>query len=504
MDSNAFIECLKTHATVDCRRVKLSLDHGFIAKSRLISVAAFRRVVTAIKMAHIHEVDADYTAPYLHMSTAEEGEADIVTDLVETFESRRVHNERFKELFLALGSIQSLDKVSFHNLIHRNGEDDSQDPWCGDIHPLEFLCQIKSLYITDLRGPRDQRRLAAAMSRLSSLTAFEMRFQGNELNFAEPIFEVLQISPSLRTVKLDHILVGLSTNQLTPGNTQLIATFLQKASSKVRVELKSFGFSDLHAFRVFCDGVRQMSIEGLDFKTHGCPDLTILAEAVCASSLKCLRVHHFPRSFERQNARGTWCTTMYYTTLANSIGNMQRLEELHLDVGFDDTQAQPAKSLILNAARQCSRLKTLRIRFCNEEVYKASNFDKVLAECVRVSLILECIDMSSSPNIEVRLCEFSKVSPALLNAVQKSYTIRDIRFSNIGRGPCSFREALFETTINIYLCLNRAGRNYVVSDPSNKSECCNVLGAVSDDLNCLYTHLRENPEWSKCCVVDEC
>lgn len=43
------------------------------------------------------------------------------------------------------------------------------------------------------------------------------------------------------------------------------------------------------------------------------------------------------------------------------------------------------------------------------------------------------------------------------------------------------------------LKLNRAGRRYLVDDGSSISKGVDVLSAVSDDINCLFLHLLENP-----------
>jgi len=41
--------------------------------------------------------------------------------------------------------------------------------------------------------------------------------------------------------------------------------------------------------------------------------------------------------------------------------------------------------------------------------------------------------------------------------------------------------------------LNKAGRSYIREEASSKEKCVDVLDKVSNDLDCLYFHLRENP-----------
>jgi hypothetical protein len=48
-------------------------------------------------------------------------------------------------------------------------------------------------------------------------------------------------------------------------------------------------------------------------------------------------------------------------------------------------------------------------------------------------------------------------------------------------------------TVKAILRLNRAGRRYLIEDGSSISKGVEVLSAVSDDINCLFLHLLENP-----------
>jgi hypothetical protein len=43
------------------------------------------------------------------------------------------------------------------------------------------------------------------------------------------------------------------------------------------------------------------------------------------------------------------------------------------------------------------------------------------------------------------------------------------------------------------LCLNKAGRRYIVRDPSSIPSSIGVFTGVSDDVNCVLVHMSENP-----------
>jgi hypothetical protein len=47
--------------------------------------------------------------------------------------------------------------------------------------------------------------------------------------------------------------------------------------------------------------------------------------------------------------------------------------------------------------------------------------------------------------------------------------------------------------VKAILRLNRAGRRYLIKDGSSISKGVDVLGAVSDEIDCVFLHLLENP-----------
>jgi hypothetical protein len=48
-------------------------------------------------------------------------------------------------------------------------------------------------------------------------------------------------------------------------------------------------------------------------------------------------------------------------------------------------------------------------------------------------------------------------------------------------------------TVKAILMLNAAGRRYLIKDGSSISKGVDVLSAVSDEIDCVFLHLLENP-----------
>lgn len=71
----------------------------------------------------------------------------------------------------------------------------------------------------------------------------------------------------------------------------------------------------------------------------------------------------------------------------------------------------------------------------------------------------------------------------LVSAVKKTYGLESLGGWIEARAP----------SVGAVLHLNKAGRRYLVQDAACASKGCALLGAISDDLDCLYLHLLENP-----------
>ncbi|GKY98026.1 hypothetical protein MPSEU_000760700 [Mayamaea pseudoterrestris] len=144
------------------------------------------------------------------------------------------------------------------------------------------------------------------------------------------------------------------------------------------------------------------------------------------------------------------------------------------------------------AVAHCHELQTLNLSFTK----LSPELDEALALCVapvNSQLTYINIDCSSleSEN-DVRLTEL----PLFLKALERNFTVTNIYLETAYRhgGPidpwCPHLKKSIET-----LCqLNVAGRKYMVKDAGDDVAGLQMLGAVSDNLDCSFYHLsRENP-----------
>jgi hypothetical protein len=175
----------------------------------------------------------------------------------------------------------------------------------------------------------------------------------------------------------------------------------------------------------------------------------------------------------------------FMTGLGRRIASMPALESLETSyfsahrnpVGVSDSFAS-----LMQGISACRRLKRFK-------VYVSALSDgaqRVLSECVQPGSPLEEVEVSTFDAVDS--CHGVDLS-VLFGAVKANYSTLRFRFRSRGKRPALDVNKRFEMIVR----LNGAGRNYLETDPGDKRKGLAVLQAVSDDLDGLYFHLRENP-----------
>jgi hypothetical protein len=189
---------------------------------------------------------------------------------------------------------------------------------------------------------------------------------------------------------------------------------------------------------------------------------------------------------------------------------MENLEELSLGyiyspkLGLSATDCAQATIAVIQSISHCSRLKTLALEL---RTY-TEQLDQALATCVSLNSSLDKISMKCM-NTKF-LEEHERINtplsfPAVLNALRSSCSVQCIEFEPdwLVRDDESMDpwDPDSVNALNFVLRLNRSGRSYIKSAPTNVRRACKVLAAVSDDLDCLNFHIRENPQiFAKLCA----
>jgi hypothetical protein len=201
--------------------------------------------------------------------------------------------------------------------------------------------------------------------------------------------------------------------------------------------------------------------------------------------------------------------------ITSGLAKNSTLEELKLDNIFpsDDDGVVSARNA-LSFLRTNSTLKSLTESFVRTQ--KQSYVSAIRLEAVKRmedNPFLESLAIKSSFGCNIKYEELL----ALVSALQLNTTLKTLYFhfdcfeniyftddeenqlvsilmKNYGleRLASDFRREDGRTVKAIFR-LNRAGRRYLVEDGSSISKGVDVLSAVSDEINCVFLHLLENP-----------
>jgi hypothetical protein len=200
--------------------------------------------------------------------------------------------------------------------------------------------------------------------------------------------------------------------------------------------------------------------------------------------------------------------------IRNGLAKNSTLEELslHRIYSSDDDGAASARNA-LSFLRTNSTLKSLTVSFAQSQ--KASYISAFRLEAVKMvseNSFLDSLTITTGCNIE-----FEELLP-LLSALQLNTTLKTLSFQsycfykkmhstvdeasqlvsilmkNYGLErltpdlPCAVHRI-----VKAILRLNAAGRRYLIKDGSSVSKGVEVLSAVSNEIDCVFLHLLENP-----------
>jgi hypothetical protein len=374
------------------------------------------------------------------------------------------------------------------------------EPWCSALVTLPSLERVH----IGQRGPEteDQRDLVNL----------------------EPLKELLQ-APALRFVRFS----GFNfTNEICHAT----ATALEEGSSIIDITFDGYcSFPD--GGRAIIANALKTNATVTDAQFFGYCDEsvcnTLAVVLLCNSTLQNLTL-----PLPDEGASGKWVSSIFLslgmnTTLkrlsvaiCDEIGDKlcaamrsglaknSTLEELSLDDVSDDDGAVMARKA-LSFLRTNSTLKSLTVTFVQtQESYDSASAFRLEAVKMLENTFLESLTIDSS-GIEV------EELLALISALQLNTTLKTLGFQSFCYGglyltddevnqlvsilmknyglerlvpdiPCAD-----DRTVKAVLRLNAAGRRYLIKDGSSISKGVDVLSAVSDEIDCVFLHLLENP-----------
>ena len=380
---------------------------------------------------------------------------------------------RIDALSEVLGSMPTVREVEFRN----------NCPSFAKLfyHLLRDLRQIESLELCDdFRDPELGAQLYESLYQHPTLRALALRVCSNECTF-EPIVRVIQSMPRLDCVFLFE---DVDSEHFTPNlsQTQAICQLLN-GSSRLEVKIRSYDFSQPESLRALCDGIYSGSINKMTI--HNCipVDSVQVAQAIASSSIKRFQIGGFDTD-----------STELCFVLGEQLGLAEHsnLEELKLffhNFGNSKSPNSLALAAAIRGAAKCQNLRRLSID--TSDLGTTELLDDALAFCLKTSTSLEHLEfIHSTQGTLNRALQL----PLFFQALRTNSSLKDVTTN------CRYMYSLFDALDNnarrqleVVLRLNREGRSYMSTEPSNMAKALGVLERVHDDLDCLFYHLRENP-----------
>ena len=259
---------------------------------------------------------------------------------------------------------------------------------------------------------------------------------------------------------------------------------LAQAKPGLLMHLQWFDFTLKDDYQHLCSMIP--CSEGLELTSCRMSEPRSFAQAMATSSLQAIK-------FSDLQWGGHSETLLFLRRLAEDVSAMKSLQELDMEAGsmYDNGSKEAlddALSALVSATAHCPRLKTLRVR---PWFFYPQSMDCALADCLKTNeqletIVVECQCMPPYGS------DSGLVSPAVLSALKTNYTVQEITFSPYEDEYYSW-DADFCKNVGTLCRLNRSGRAYMATDDSSKAKGIQVLESVNDHLDCVWTHLCENP-----------
>jgi hypothetical protein len=345
----------------------------------------------------------------------------------------------------------------------------------------------------------------------------------------EPLKELLR-SPALRSVRF---IAFYFTNELCYAMTNALA---EGSSITDIVFNSSCSFPDGGGAIIAKALKTNASVTNVEFSSYCDEPLcdTLAAVLLCNSTLQNLTMR-----LPEENASGRWLSSIFLslgmnTTLVSlSVGicdnfgdelcaaikkglaKNSTLEKLSLYTIFSsDVDGALSARNALSFLRINSTLKSLAVNFAPTQ--NKSHVSAFRLEAVKMleNTFLESLTITDNSGRSIKIEELLALISALqLNTTLKTlgfqhYCFQDVDYftddevnqlvsvlmKNFGLEhvvpdiPC-----IDDRTIRAILRLNGAGRRYLIKDGSSISKGVKVLSAISDEIDCVFIHLLENP-----------
>jgi hypothetical protein len=368
------------------------------------------------------------------------------------------------------------------------------------------------------------RTLPALESMSPGSLDFLTQVHGSTLANHESLTELLRV-PSLRSVRFHRF-------SFAPARCQATANALMEATAITKLDFSDCSFPAQESATIIAKSLEK-NTSVISIKVEAPRDQVIhnvLATALSSNSTL--------QELSFVSLTGPIDNDAVWSPIFSALGKNTALKSLHLDVSGIDESLSAAIKNGLGMNTTLERLKVTNVRLCQESCplwCRALSFlstNKVLKfltvdipslspeSCVssfrmHISAMLQ--ENVSLVRLSIPCVNETKAEEyvALLTALRHNKTLKTLQLQH-----CYYPHRLTDDEVkrialllqknytlrslapafeiqagdlSAILRLNAAGRRYLIVDGSSISKGVEVLSAVSNDINCLFLHLLENP-----------
>jgi hypothetical protein len=367
--------------------------------------------------------------------------------------------------------------------------------------------------------------LYSALATLPALKSIDLRLAApdDESDVAHPesLTELLRV-PSLRYVSFDHF-------NFTPALCQATANTLMEGTAITKLQFKSCSFSALECAVLIANGLKRntsvshfkgvslrdqalfdvlatalpsnSTLQRLELlwlqsaydynlspfflalgKNTGLKNLSLngfisIDESLCTAMIDGLGMSTTLESLELSLVRLTNDNYDLWSRALSFLRTNKVLKSLTVTIDKNETESLAAafRSDIVAALEENVSLESLRIRDYNE--IEAEDFVALITTLLH-NTTLKSIGFQHDERL-LRLTDDEDKQMTVL--LRKNYALESLPDINQGGD------------VGAILRLNEAGRRYLVQDGSSVAKGVEVLASVSNEINCVFLHLLENP-----------
>ena len=297
---------------------------------------------------------------------------------------------------------------------------------------------------------------------------------------------IASLVPELKVLKEicfgsgDHLL----SSNWQPLNGPAMRSLLQ-TEAPLTLGFRNFNCTDQENWQALCEGVSLARISGLRFYHSSLGNVTVLREALVGSRLQELRIECCDFEAEAETDLGL-VYSQVLGALAFAVPLMPCLAELVLEKPMYLHCRENPQELVelVHGVAKCNDLLRFRLSIFAYD----TALDQAFACCLAKTSALKELEIKYESADERGTPKITGL--ALCTVLSTNYTIEKVALKKMFYQPW---DASLLETVQALVLLNKAGRRYMASDPSNHQAGVRVLEQVVDNINCLFLHLRENP-----------